>query len=196
MSLVGWSQGYNDEFLNQEKSEKKIGKALQPEFLQLPIQGAPPHRQNLGRFLAVAAAQLQCLHNFQTFGMGKVPRGHKESIRSCFHGTEFHSEITGLHLGLKRGVGRRHDADTSAPFSRIAESLIGPVLQEAEQLGLNLGWKFADLIEERCASISFADKAKIIAFRTTEGATNVPEKLGSSVPAKRSVNWRWSEISL
>src|SRR5262249_47324948 len=72
-------------------------------------------------------------------------------------------------------IGRREDADIGDPRVRFPDSLITPVLQQTQQLGLYRRRKVADLIEKKRTTLGRGHLALGIAYRPRECAFNVPE---------------------
>ena len=70
---------------------------------------------------------------------------------------------------------------TSArPLARLAEPLVGAVVQEAEQPRLRVGAEVADLVEEQRAALGLLDLADRVGDRAGERAALVAEERARS----------------
>ena len=86
------------------------------------------------------------------------------------------------HATLQVGVGRGDQADVGPPFGRIADGLVGAVLQQAQQLGLQFQRQVADLVQEQGAAVRPGRQADPGRLGAGERAAHVAEEL----PARRS----------
>src|SRR5512139_1909327 len=74
-------------------------------------------------------------------------------------------------------VGGRDPADVDLERAGAADALEPPLLQHAEQLGLELGPELADLVEEERASVGELEPAALALGRAGERALLVAEQL-------------------
>src|SRR6185295_4799609 len=74
------------------------------------------------------------------------------------------------------------DSDIHLNGSRAAQALELLFLQDAEQLGLQLEWQVADLIQEQRALIRQLESAGGLGERSREGAALVTEQLAFEQP--------------
>ena len=73
-------------------------------------------------------------------------------------------------------IGRRDEPDVGRPRSRLADPLVLPFLEEAEQLGLEGQRQVADLVEEERPALGRGDLAPHRATAPVNGAADVAEE--------------------
>src|SRR5262249_58985606 len=81
-----------------------------------------------------------------------------------------------LNLQRQIAIGGGHDANVRASFLRVAYALEGPILKEAQELGLNLRGQLTDLVQEQRAAVGHLDAADAVGDRSRERASFVAEQ--------------------
>ena len=128
--------------------------------------------------LAQMAAEKSEIVARQTHEIGRaVPQAgqcHHDDVEPV---EQIGAKTAGLHFGEEVAVAGGDHPHRRAARARFAHPLVLPVLEEAQQLGLDLQRHFADLVEEECATLSRRHLAKRVLHRVREGALHVAEQL-------------------
>ena len=82
----------------------------------------------------------------------------------------------GPNLRFERSVRGRNQTDIGAALARLAEPLVGLIVEEAEQTGLCIGGELADFVEEQRPTLGFMDLPRHIRDRSGERAPFVAEQ--------------------
>ena len=98
-------------------------------------------------------------------------REHAEAI------VEILAEPPLAHVGGEVAVGRRDDAHVDGARRVVADAFVLPLLEYAEQLGLEVEREVADLVEEDRALLGEPEASGAIAHRPGERAADVAEEL-------------------
>ena len=99
------------------------------------------------------------------------------------------AEAPGLHLGQQVAVGGGDQAHVGVARAPLAHPLVGPLLQHAQQLALQLQRQLAHLVEEQRAAAGRLEAPDAVAHRAREGAAHVSEQLAL---ATARAGWRRS----
>ena len=109
------------------------------------------------------------------------------------------AEAPGLDLRHQVAVGGGDDAHVGVLRAHLADALVAPLLQHAQQLALQLQRQLADLVEEQRAAVGGLEAPHAIARRARKRAAHVAEQLalrqlardGGAVQLdERAARWR------
>ena len=92
---------------------------------------------------------------------------------------EVAAEPAGVALGAQVAVRRRQQPEGGALPARAADRLVGALLDDAQQRGLQVGGQLADLVEEERAAVGHLEGAGPGGARAGERALHVPEELAA-----------------
>src|SRR5262245_6036676 len=79
------------------------------------------------------------------------------------------------YLFLELTVRRRHDPDVRHALARLADALVRPIVQEAQEPRLRIRSEIADLVEEERAALRLLHLAVCVRHRSRECALAVAE---------------------
>jgi hypothetical protein len=90
---------------------------------------------------------------------------------------EILAKAASAHRFGQIAVGGRHDAHVDLDGARAAHALEAALLQHAQQLGLQLGFELADLVEKQGSPIGQLEATAMVRHGAREGPLFVPEHL-------------------
>ncbi len=90
---------------------------------------------------------------FAIFERRQDNRNHVESIEQVL------AKLAGLLLLLEPFVRRGDDADVGLPLLGAADAAIGPIFQDAQELGLHGGRHLGDFVDEQGAALGDLEQA-------------------------------------
>ena len=143
---------------------------------------APEHLVNIGRQAAEAAAHLvgrlvgKVLRE-QPDVVAPHPQGRQIDPHHVDPVVEITAKLATLHHLVDVAGSRGHHADVDGVFLAGAHPTHPPLLEHAEQFGLERQRQFAHLVEEQRAAVGELDEAHPAGIGAREGPALVAEEL-------------------
>jgi hypothetical protein len=104
-----------------------------------------------------------------------------ERRHACFHHVDAIEQVLAergvAHHHGQVGVGGRDEAHVDATHAAFAHASHFPLLQHAQELGLDVGRNLADLVQEQGPATRLLEQPRVRAHRTGEGTAVVAEQL-------------------